>query len=188
MWRAARPWGPSTRPPRGRQSPRARRRRWRGGRPTNPPPPPPNPPGPSAAPAPIDALRGRVDGPAAGTGARATADPLAPGRHTVRLVATDGSGRHASAHVRVSVTAVTPQPLSIAAPAKLDPAATTLSLRVAAATACRLTVSGGTKTVATDLTRAPASGAGGGKPRPAALKPTLAFPAGRSGPRRRGGG
>jgi hypothetical protein len=133
--------------------------------------------------APIGDLRWTIDGHAAGTGARATADPLSPGRHTVRLVATDGSGRHASAHARVRVTAVTPQPLSIAAPAKLDPQATTLTLRVAAATACRLTVSGGAKSVATDLTRAPVSVAVPVKPGTADLKLTLTFRAGKSGSR-----
>ncbi len=133
--------------------------------------------------APVGDLRWTVDGHAAGTGSRATADPLAPGRHTVRLVATDGSGRHASARVRVTVTAVTPQPLSIAAPAKLDPKATTLTLTAAAATPCRLTVTGGTTTVTVDLTRAAAPVAVPVKPGTAGLKLTLTFRAGKSGTR-----
>jgi hypothetical protein len=133
--------------------------------------------------APVSDLRWTVDGHAAGTGARATADPLSPGRHTVRLGATDRNGRHATAHKRVTVTAVTPQPLSIAAPPKLDPKATTLTLRVAAATACKLTVSGGTKTIATDLTRARVPVAVPVKPGTADLKLTLTFRAGKSGSR-----
>jgi hypothetical protein len=133
--------------------------------------------------APVGDLRWTVDGHTVGTGARATAGPLSPGRHTVRLVATDGSGRHASAHKRVTVTAVTPQPLSIAAPAKLDPAAGSLTLKVAAATACRLTVTGGTKTVRAGLTRAAVPVAVPVKPGTADLKLTLTFRAGKSGSR-----
>jgi hypothetical protein len=85
--------------------------------------------------------------------------------------------------VRVTVTAVTPQPLSIAAPAKLDPKATSVTLKVAAATPCRLTVAGGTKSVATDVTRAPQPVAVPVKPGTADLKLTLTFRAGKSGSR-----
>jgi hypothetical protein len=133
--------------------------------------------------APVDDLRWTVDGQSAGTGPRATADPLAPGRHTVRLVATDRSGRGASARARVTVTAVTPQPLGIAAPAKLDPKATTLTLKVAAATACRLTVSGGAKRVAVDLARTAVPVAVPVEPGTSTVKLTLTFRAGRSGTR-----
>jgi hypothetical protein len=101
----------------------------------------------------------------------------------VRLLASDRSGRHASAHAHVTVTAVTPQPLSIAAPAKLDSTATTATLRVAGATPCRLTVTGGTKTVTVDLTRAAVPVAVPVKPGTADLKLTLTFRAGHSGTR-----
>jgi hypothetical protein len=84
----------------------------------------------------------------------------------------------------VTVTAVTPQPLSIAAPATLDPKAGSVTLTVAAATACKLTVAGpGATTTTAKLTRAPAQVAVPVKPGTTALKLTLTFRAGRSGTR-----
>jgi hypothetical protein len=134
--------------------------------------------------APVANLRWTIDGKTAATGARATVDGLAPGRHTVRLVATDRAGRHASAHARVTVAPVTPQPLSIAAPAKLDAKASSVTLTVAAATACKLTVAGaGATTTTAKLTRAPSQVAVPVKPGTTALKLTLTFRSGRYGTR-----
>ena len=129
------------------------------------------------------ALRWTVDGHDAADGPRGTVD-VAPGRHTVRLVATDSAGRHKTARVRVTVAPVTPAPLSVAAPAKLDRAAQSLTLTVAAVVPCRLTVAGpGLTTTRTRVTRAATRVSVPVKPGASDLRLTLTFRSGRYGTR-----
>jgi hypothetical protein len=129
-------------------------------------------------------LRWTVDGRDGAGGPRGTVDGLAAGRHTVRLVATDSAGRRATARVRVTVAAVTPAPLSIAAPAKLDRAAASLALTVRAVVPCRLTVAGkGLTTTRARVTRAATQVSVPVKPGASDLRLTLTFRSGRAGTR-----
>ncbi len=129
------------------------------------------------------ALRWTVDGHDAADGPRGTVE-IAPGRHTVRLVATDAAGRRATARVRVTVAPVTPAPLSIAAPAKLDRKATGVTLTVAAVVPCRLTVAGaGLTTTRARVTRAATRVSVPVKPGASDLRLTLTFRSGRYGTR-----
>ncbi len=65
-----------------------------------------------------------------GTGERPASGGLRPGRHTLRLVARDRSGRTGQATARITIVAVTPQFMELTAPATLSTRARSVTLRV----------------------------------------------------------
>jgi hypothetical protein len=123
-----------------------------------------------------------LDGKPVATGTRATLDPVEPGKHTLRLVATDAAGTRATKAVKLTVAPVTPQPLTLVAPAKLASTTTSFTLRVSATTPCKLTVSGSgitRRTVSVDRTPLPVTVTV--KPGSAALRLLLTFRSGKYG-------
>lgn len=103
-------------------------------------------------------------------GESATAAPLAPGSHRIRVVARDSSGRTASDSVVVRVRAATPRLLVRSAPSRLSPRAASIRLRLAATFPCVVSASGpgvrttgkrrrvGARTVAVTIPVAPGRG------------------------------
>ncbi len=79
---------------------------------------------------------------ALGRGEQLGVADLAPGRHRIRLVATDAGGRRATAAVTVRVVPVTPRLERIAAPARIGTRARRVVLRVASTVPATLTVTG----------------------------------------------
>jgi hypothetical protein len=77
-----------------------------------------------------------------GRGAQATALSLRPGKHTIRLVARDRSGRAGQAKVRVIVTPVKPVFLVLKAPKSVSRKARRVSIRAAASLPGTLSVGG----------------------------------------------
>ena len=58
-------------------------------------------------------------------------DGLSPGRHTIRLVARDRSGRTSSARLSLHVTAIAPEPLTLRAPSHVSRRARAVRIRIA---------------------------------------------------------
>jgi hypothetical protein len=77
-----------------------------------------------------------------GRGPEAILTRPAPGRHAIRLVARDASGRTGSASVRIAVAAALPRVLELKAPARLRRTARRFTFRLASTIAATLTAAG----------------------------------------------